>query len=453
MKKVRLGAGSAYWGDMLEPAVEVAKHGNVDYMGFDHLAELTMSILQRMKDKNPKAGYIADIIPWMKELLPVAKANGTKLITNAGGANPEAAADAVIELCQNLGISGLKIGVVTGDDIGDRLQELRDQGWKFQNLDTGEEDIDSISDRIVAAHAYIGAERIIDALAEGCDIVITGRCSDNALFVAPLMYEFGWKFEDPYWDKVGAAITIGHVLECAECATGGLSNMWDKAPNMARIGFPIAEVDEEGNALVTKVDGSGGLVNEWTIKEQLTYEIKDPTRYMMPDGVADFTRLQLEDLGNDQVRLSNMGGLPRPETLKVQIGYRDGFIGEGQILLPWPDAYAKAKRAEEIVRERFKIVGLEADELRFDYMGVNTLHGELSPEPSCDLNEVGLRIVAKTKTIQEADKVRREGTHLWTLGGIGAAFGVPFKPRPVIGLWPTLVPREAVETKLTVREV
>ena len=453
MKKIRIASGSAYWGDMLEPAVELCEKGDIQYIGFDHLAELTMAILQRMKAKDPTKGYIQDIIPWMQAILPVCHRKGIKIITNAGGVNPEAAADEVIKIARSLGIKNLKIGVITGDDVSGCLDELRAKGYKFANLDTGEEDIDRIKDKIVAANAYIGADKIIGALEQGADIVIAGRISDTAVYVGPIMYEFGWDFKEPFWERVGAAVTIGHTIECAENVTGGLSSLWNQAKDMARIGFPIAEVYENGDAMITKVPGSGGILNQWTVKEQLTYEVLDPRNYIMPDGIADFTAVQLKEIGEDQVLMTNMTGKPRPELLKVQIGYRDGWIGEGQIMLPWPDAYAKAKKAEQTVRERFKIVGLKADEIRFDYIGVNTLHGEVAPEPQSDLNEVGLRIVAKTETVEEAAKVGREATHLWTLGGTGSSYGTPYRPRPVISLWPTLIPREAVEVKLIMKEV
>lgn len=453
MKKIRIGSGSAYWGDMLEPAIELAEKGDIQYLGFDHLAELTMAILQRMKAKDPSKGYIQDIVPWMQALLPICHRKGIKIITNAGGVNPEAAADEVIKIARSLGIKNLKIGVVTGDDISSQLDEIRAKGHKFTNLDTGEEDIDRIQSKIVAANAYVGADLIVEALQQGADIVIAGRVSDTAVYVGPIMYEFGWEFKEPYWEKIGAAVTIGHTIECAENVTGGLSSLWNQTKDIARIGFPIAEVYENGDTIITKVPGSGGILNQWTVKEQLTYEVLDPNNYIMPDGIADFTTVQIKEIAEDKVLMTNMTGKQRPEQLKVQIGYRDGWIGEGQILLPWPDAYAKAKQAEQTVRERFKIVGLKAEEIRFDYIGVNTLHGELAPEPTTELNEVGLRIVARTETREEADKVGREATHLWTLGGSGASYGTPYKPRPVISLWPTLVPREEVKTKLIMKEV
>ena len=453
MKKVRVGSGSGYWGDALDPAVELAAKGNVDYLGFDHLAELTMALLHRMKQKDPNRGYIPDLVPWMKALLPVCKENNVKMITNAGGANPLAGADAVIALAQKMGIGNLKLGVVTGDDLTDKLDEIRAKGIKLTNLDTGEEDIDRVKDKIVAAYAYMGAEGIIDALAQGCDHVITGRVSDNALYIGPLMHEFGWDFSDKYRDKLGAAVTVGHIVECGGTCSGGISNLWKTSPDNWKIGFPIAEMDENGDTIISKVDGSGGVINQWTIKEHLVYEVMDPNNYIMPDGIADFTAPRLEEIGKDKVRVTNMKGKGRPDMLKVCIGVDEGYVSEAVVYWPWPDAYEKAKKGEEIIRGRFEHLGIKPDELRFDYIGVNMLHGLTAPEPTYELNEVGLRIAVKAKTREVADEVRREATHLWTIGPLGASVGVPFQPRKTIGLWPTLVPREFVIPKLTIKEV
>jgi hypothetical protein len=440
---------------MLEPAVELIERGNLDYIGFDFLSELTMSILQRMKDKDPAKGYIPDIVPWMKTILPIAYQKRVRIITNAGGVNPEAAAEEVLKIAQEYGIQDLKIAVISGDDVKEQVLEMIANGEPLINMDTGENDIAAVADRIVAANAYIGADKIVEALQQGADVIIAGRISDSAIYVGPIMYEFGWEFTDPYWDKIGAAITIGHVLECAENCAGGLSNLWAELPNPERIGFPIAEVYEDGTAIITKAEGTGGMINEWTVKEQLVYEITDPANYMMPDGIADFTTVQVEDLGQDRVRLTNMTGKPRPEMLKVQIGYRNGFIGEGQAFFAWPDAYRKAQQAEQFVRKRFEIIGLKAEELRFEYLGVNALMGA-SPgnqEDLENLNEVGLRVSARTNTREEADKVRREITHLWTMGGLGSAVGVPQPPRPVISLYPALIPRSKVKLDLTMKVV
>ena len=453
MKKVIIGSGSAYWGDMLEPALEMAERSDVQYIGFDHLAELTMAILNRMKAKNPESGYIQDIIPWMKKLLPVTVPKGIKMVTDAGGANPIQAALQVKKIIKDLNLGGMKIGVVYGDDILPYIDDIRSQGWQFKNLDTGEEDIDRIRENIVAANAYVGADLIIEELMNGADIVITGRVSDNALYVGPLMYEFGWDYSDKYINKIAAAVTIGHIIECSACVTGGMSNMWRVSERPWEIGFPIAEFYENGEAIITKTPGSGGIVNEWTLKEHLLYEIMDPTNYIMPDGVSDFTALQLTEDGQNRVKVTNMKGKKRPDTLKVCIGYRDGFIGEGLVFFPWPDALEKAIWTEKWIRERFKRLGLEFKELRIDYMGVNMLHGEAAPLEDKDMNEVGLRIAGRTKTWEEAEVIRREATHLWTMGPIGVSFGVPLNVRPVIALWPSLVPREVVRPQSEIMEV
>lgn len=456
MKRVRIGSGSASWGDMMEPGIDLIEQGNIQYLGLDHLAELTLSILQRWKAKDPTKGYIPDIVPFMKGLLPPARKHGTKIICNSGGANPEAAGEVVAKIAKDLGLEGLKIGVVTGDDILPRLQEFRAQGLKFKNLDTGEEDIDRVQDRMVAANAYVGADSIIDALAAGADVVITGRASDNALYAGPLMHEFGWKFEDPYWDKVGAAVTIGHIIECGACVSGSMSSQWRSVEDVGNVRNPIAEVDETGAAIISKIDAPGGLMNAGTVKEHLVYEVHDPHNYLMPDGVADFASANLEDIGPSRVRVTGIIGKKRPDLLKVCMGYRDGFIGEGQVWFPGPDAFEKAQWAEKWIHRRLEIMNAQYDELRIDYMGVNTLHGSVPKFPppyAKDMYECGLRFVVRTKTAEEADRLKRIPTWLWTHGPVGSASGQPFPVRPVVSLWPTLIPRELVPTTMYVKEV
>ncbi len=456
MRYIRVGAGSAYWGDMLDPAVELAEKGNVQYLAFDHLAELTLAILQRMKRRDSSRGYIPDIVPWMKALLPLTSKKGVKILTNAGGANPVQAGLEVIKVARDLRLTGFKVGIVEGDDILHRLEDIRALGWKFTNLDTGEEDIESIQDRIVSANVYIGADELVKALEEEADVVVAGRCSDNALYVAPIMHEFGWQFDHPaYVDKIAAAITVGHIVECTLGCTGGMSNLWPVVENSHRIGFPIAEVYENGDAVITKVEDSGGMVCEWTVKEHLLYEVHDPANYIMPDGIADFTTLTIMEESPNRVRIRGVKGKPRPDTLKVCIGYEDGFIGEGLIFFPWPQALDKARWAEKWLRNRIEYTGAQFQELRIDYVGINMLAGETAkwPENGNGMNEVGLRVVARTRTYKEADAIRREVTHLWLAGPIGTSFGVPFTPRPVVALWPTLVPREMVKTTSFVMEV
>ena len=456
MKTVKIGSGSASWGDMMEPGIDLIEQGGIQYLGLDHLAELTLSILQRWKAKDPTKGYIPDIIPFMKGLLPPARKHGTKILCNSGGANPEAAGDAVVKIAKDLGMEGLKVGVVLGDDLLPRMKEFIADGVDLTNLETGDKDISRVADDIVAANAYIGAESIIEALEAGADVVITGRASDNALYVGPLMYEFGWKFEEPYWDKIGAAVTIGHIIECGACVSGSMSSQWRKVDDPGNVRNPMAEVDENATAIISKIDGPGGLVNSGTVKEHLVYEVQDPYNYLMPDGIGNFASAKLEDIAPSKVRVSEITGKPRPEKLKVCVGHREGFIGEGQVWFPGPDAFEKAQWAEKWARRRLEVMKGEYTELRIDYMGVNTLHGNTVPFPppyADQMYECGLRFVVKTKTREEADRLKRIPTWLWTHGPVGSACGQPFPVRPVIGLWPTLIPRELVPTRMIIKEV
>lgn len=457
MKKVRIGAGSAGWPDLIHPALEVAEKGNVDYIGFDHLAELTMAILQKMRARDPNRGYIPDIVPLFRRLLPIWEKTGRhfKMISDGGGANPVAAGNALVKIAEDLGLTGMKIGVVTGDDIPiSKVDELRAKGLKFKSLDTGEEDIDSIRDRLIGAYAYIGGDRIIEALGQGADIVIGGRFSDNSMYVCPMIYEFGWKFEEPYWDLIGSGVALGHLVECAGWSAGFGSNLWKQNLEPWRNSFPIIEVAENGEAIITKVPGPGGLVKSWTIKEHLVYEVHDPANYIMPDGIADFTTVQLEDVGENMVKATGIRGKPRPENLKFMMGYDDGYIAEGTAVLAWPDAVEKAKRAETFVRELLKIEGLEPRDIHFGYVGINSLMGPGAPWPDYEMNEVGLRVAMKVNTREEARIARLVISMLWGGGGIGTSLlGNALSDRQVIGLWPTLIPRAEVPTTLTMMEV
>lgn len=457
MKKVRIGAGSAGWPDMVEPALAVAERGDIDFQGFDHLAELTMAILERQKAKNPERGYIPDVVPLMKKLLPIMKEKGFKVVSDAGGANPEQCAEAVINVARDSGMTGMKVGVITGDHISlERVDELRAQGIKFKNIDTGEADIDRVRDKLEAAYVYIGAEHVIEALDAGADVVLGGRLSDNSLFVGPLMHAFGWTFENADWDLIGAAIAIGHLLECAGWSSGVGSNQWQHVPEPWNLGFPIAEVYENGDAIITKAPGTGGLISEWTLKEHLVYEVHDPRNYLMPDGIADLTAIRLEQVGDNQVKVTGTGdnprGKPRPDTLKFCMAYADGFISESLMVISAPKALDQARRVEEYIHKRLEIRGLKPREMLFSLIGVDSLHGPAAPRPDYEPNEVGIKIAFKADTEEEARMYRHECTLAWYAPGVGAAFGIP-NTRPVLALWPTLIPREAVETRLEIREV
>ncbi|MFG1302941.1 acyclic terpene utilization AtuA family protein [Xanthobacter autotrophicus] len=441
---VRLGAGSGFWGDAADPAIELLEAGELDYMGFDYLAELTMALLERQRQKDHTLGYVPDAVDLLTAMMRSARDRGTRLISNGGGVNPQAAAAKLLERARADGMGGLKIASVSGDSVVSRLAEFRAAGVPLAHFETGDDGFATIKDRVVSASVYVDASGIVDALDAQADIVITGRVSDNAPYVGALMHEFGWRHDDAHADRIGAAITVGHLVECAAGCTGGMSSRFAEMPAMGRAGFPIVEFARDATATVTKLPGTGGRVDAFTVKEHLLYEIGDPSNYMMPDGTADFTTLHLEEAGTDRVRLSNMSGKPRSQTWKLMIGYMDGWIGEGLLFFPWPDALGRARKAKASLLERFERLGLMADDIHFDFIGVDMLHGPAAPEPASDLNEVGLRVAVKTKTRDEAEKVRRACSNLWIMGPGGTSFGAPLKPRPVIAAWPTLVPRELI---------
>lgn len=443
-RHVRLGAGSGFWGDALDPAVELLEKGGLDYLSMDYLAELTMALLQRQKLKDPSSGYIPDLAVHMRALLPLARRSGTRIVCNGGGANPRAGAERIRDLAREMGLHGTRIAVIEGDDLMSRLDELVASGVELTNMDTGETNFAAIRNRIVSANVYTDSSAIVSALADDAHVVIAGRVSDNALYVGPIMHELGWTYDEAHADRIAAAITVGHVVECAAATTGGMSSRFADMAHMGRAGFPIVEFGENAEAIVTKVDGSGGCVDAFTVKEHLVYEIGDPARYIMPDGVADFTSVRIDEIGPDRVRLSQMKGAPRPDTLKLVVGYEDGWIGEGMLFFPWPHALERAQKAKQTLGERFERLGLKANAIHFDFVGVGMLHGPASPQPDYDPAEIGLRVAVHTETKAEAEKIRRACSQLWIMGPGGTAFGTPIKPRPVYGLWPTLVPRSFI---------
>lgn len=453
---VRLGAGSGFWGDAIDPAMELLEKGKLDYLCFDFLAELTMALLQRQKLKNPALGYIPDAVQYMKAMMPAARANGTRLVSNGGGVNSRAAAQKIVEDARALGLKGTKVALVEGDDLLERIDMMLEKGVPFTHMETGDTGFREIRKRVVAANVYMDSAGIIDGLAQGADVVITGRVSDNAVYVGPIMHEFGWRHDAEHADRIAAAITLGHICECASACTGGMSSRFADMPRMGMVGFPIIDMWPDGSAELSKISGSGGRLDQFTVKEHMVYEIHDPRNYIMPDGIADFTSLKLEETGPDRVRITNVRGRPAPEMLKLVIGYQDGWIGESLAFFPWPYAYDRAVKAKQSMLERFERMGLQAEQIHFDFVGLNTLHGPAAPMPERDaaneLNEVGLRCAVKTRTAEEAEKVRRAGSHLWIMGPGGTSFGTPIKPRPVVSLWPTLVPREFVQARAEILE-
>ena len=456
MKTVKIGGGEAFYGDTIVPAIEMAQRAEgLNYIAFDCLSELTLAILQKDKRRDPARGFALDMLALMPRILPIARQKNIRLVTNGGGMNPAAARDAIVAIARKLGLSGLKIAVVTGDDILDRLDELLVKGHPFTNLDTGEKlAAGEIRDRVVNANAYLGADMVCRALDTGADLVITGRVTDSALFLGPLLHEFGWARDD--WDLLAKGIVCGHLLECAGQVVGGnYAGGWQDVPDLENIGYPIAEVSEDGCFVLTKTPGSGGLVSFDTVREQLLYEVLDPNHYLTPDVDANFTSVRLDDLGDNRVRVSGATGQPKTGSLKVCIGYEAGWLGEAQIMYSWPNAIEKAQRADYLLRKRLEKAKLQALELRTDFIGYNGLHGPLAPRPA-EPNEIILRVAAHTRDQAEAEKLFRELVPLG-LNGPPTASGVGSRPRPreLLTLWPTLIARNEVEpyVKIEVVEV
>ncbi|WP_047151303.1 acyclic terpene utilization AtuA family protein [Aneurinibacillus tyrosinisolvens] len=449
MKKLRIGAAQGFYGDSILPAVETARHGDVQYLCFDCLAELTLAILQKDRQKDPAKGYTRDITLSMQKLLPYVQDKGIKILTNAGGMNPAGAQQEVMRIAHELGMQGLKVAVVTGDDILERLPKFRQQGISLQHMEDGR-DIDSILDRIVFANAYLGVDGIVEALRQGADIVITGRTTDSAQFLAPLVYEFGWGQED--WNRLAQGILMGHLMECSGQATGGnFSGNWQAIEDFERLGFPVAEIREDGEFILTKTVGTGGLVSIDTVKEQLLYEIHDPSAYMTPDVVLNMTDVRLEDTGPNRVRVTGAQGAKRPDRLKVVMGYSDGWLGQAMAGYSWPDALGKAQAADRILRKQMERIKLQYDEIQTDYLGYNSLHGRLARVPEEELNEVYLRMVVRTQRKEEAAKLGRLFPPL-ALNGPPSMSGFTgmMPPRELLGMWSCLIPREVVESKVQV---
>jgi hypothetical protein len=439
---VRIGCGAGYSGDRIEPAVELAEHGQLHYLVFECLAERTMAIAQQAKARSATDGYDALLLDRMAAVLPKCVEGGVRILTNMGAANPVAAAWAVRHLACNLGFNRLKIAAVTGDDV---LTDVRAE--KYPVEETGLP-VSSLGDKLISANAYLGAEPLMEALRGGADIVIAGRVADPSLFLAPLAYEFNWSMDA--WPLLGAGTLVGHLLECAGQVTGGYfaDPALKNVPHLERLGFPLAEVAEDGTAVITKVPGSGGLVTTATCKEQLLYEIGDPASYPTPDVVADFSGVRVVDVGEDRVRVSGASGAPRPDRLKVSLAYADGFIGEGQISYAGPGAVNRARLAGEIVERRLRLTHAQVAELRIDLIGLNALRGDTPAARSNEPYEVRLRVAGRTTAVNEAVRIGNEVETLYTNGPAGGA-GVTKMVRDVLAVASTYIPRDRVEAAVS----
>lgn len=449
MTTLRIGAGSAWWGDRIEPAQWNAERGALDYLCFETMAEATISAAQVRKRRDPEfPGYDTYLDDRFAAVLPACLAHGTRIVSNQGWINPEAAADRAAWWCRKLGRTGVRVAAVTGGMLGPRILDLADT-----ILETGAP-LASLAGSIVSAEAYLGAEPIVAALADGADIVLTGRVADPSLFLAPMMHEFGWRAND--WERLGQGSGIGHLMECGAQVTGGyfVDPGYKDVPEPWNLAFPIAEVAEDGSAIITKLPGTGGLVDLRTVKEQMFYEVHDPAAYITPDVVVDFTTARLEETGPDRVAVSHIGGKPRTATLKVSIGCTEGFVGEDMFFYAGPGALDKAKLAKEILERRYRMAGLEAEELRIDFLGVNAIHGALSPEPAAPPYEVAVRVAARARTREEAAKIGREidAMAVSGLGSTGKRVPHQERVREVVGVWSALVPRASVESAVVMRE-
>ncbi len=441
MRTIRIGSGAGYSGDRIEPAVELAEKGDLQYLVFECLGERTVALAQQARMKNPDGGYDPLLEERMRAVLPVCAGKGIKIVTNMGAANPVAAARKTAEIAKSLGLSSLKIAAVIGDDVLDACKAGDLPIMEFDGT------IKQLGNRLLSANAYLGAEPIAQALTAGADIVITGRASDPALFLAPMIHAFGWAMDD--WNLLGQGTVAGHLLECAGQITGGyFADPGHKdVDDLARLGFPIGEVGEDGSLVVTKVAGSGGAVTAQTCKEQLLYEVHDPKRYLQPDVVADFSHVTVEEIAPDRVRVSGGRGTKRTETLKVSVGYIDSFIGEGQISYAGPGALARGRLALEIVRERLKLTAVASSELRFELVGVDSLHGAQISAHANEPYEVRVRVAGRTESLREAVRIGNEVETLYT-NGPAAGGGAWKSARDVVAVASVLLRRELAKPQV-----
>ena len=448
---VRVASGQGFWGDDLEAPVRQVEGGPIDYLMLDYLAEVTMSIMQKQRARDPEAGYARDFVPLMERIFPRCVEAGIRVVTNAGGVNPAGCAEALVEAGRSAGVGGrAKVALVTGDDLMERLDDLLSRGHELANMETGAS-LATIRDRVQSANAYIGAAPIVEALKQGADVVVTGRSTDTALTYGPLIHEFGWSPEDH--DRIAAGVVAGHINECgAQCTGGNCLIDWWTIPDMAAVGFPIVEVSEDGTFIVTKHAGSGGRVTRASVSEQIVYEMGDPRTYITPDVVADFTSIHLDDLGGNRVRVHGITGGPRTDFLKVSIAYASGWKATGTLTYAWPDAAAKARAADRILRERMDRLGLHFDEIRTELVGWDSTHGALVGEPPADLPEVQLRVGVRSDDRAAVERFTREIAPLVLTGPpsvTGFAGGRP-RVQEIMAYWPALIRREEVESALRV---
>lgn len=436
MKSVRIGCGAGFSGDRLEPAVDLAERGDLDYLAFECLSERTMALAHLDRSKNAEGGFDPLLAERMRAVLPICRRNGTKIISNMGAANPRAAACEVIRIARSLGLGGLRIACITGDDVLGLIASTETSYAGHDELPAG------WRDDLISANAYLGAEPIVQALHQGADVVLTGRTADPSLFLGALAYEFSWGADN--WQILGQGTLVGHLLECAGQLTGGYfaDPGYKDVPELAQLGFPFADVASDGSATLSKLTGTGGLISRATCIEQLLYEVQDPAAYVTPDVTADFSAVEIQPTGFNEIHVSRATGGPRPAELKVSLGLWGGYFGEGQISYAGSNALARARLAQSIVEERLAAAGLL--ELECALMGVNAIHGQALSPPASEIHEVRLRVAGRARSMLDAEKIRREVEALYVNGPAGGG-GITGCARRLVAVESILIPREAVQ--------
>lgn len=438
---VKIGNAAGFWGDQIDAPKILAETGKLDYLTLEYLAELTLSILAHQKSKNPDAGFASDLPRTVETLVDALKAQPQlKIVTNAGGMNPSQCAREVAKVLAKHDLGEIKVAAVAGDDLMPRIDELQVAGESFENLET-HEPLNALSKQVVSANAYLGCEGIVDALRKGARIVITGRVADASLVVGPAIYEFGWDMND--FDRLGRATVAGHLIECGAQSTGGIDSQWDPAESLSNVGYPIAEIDRDGNCVITKPENTAGRVTTATVAEQLVYEIGDPAHYLTPDVDADFRHVALVQVGPDRVAVSGGAGAVAPPTLKVSLAYYDGYMASGTLVIAGRNSIEKARAAGEMIRQRLKAAGIELDRFNAEVLGAGDSCGNAVNQSTTPW-EVVLRVTAHDPSREALERMGRELAPLVTSGPPGVTGYTGARPRPhrVLSFWPTVVSRE-----------
>jgi len=448
---IRIASGQGFWGDLPSAPVNQVKNGSIDYLVMDYLAEVTMSIMQKQKMKIPEYGYARDFVDVIDAILPDISEKGIRVVTNAGGVNPESCKNALLEVIEKHGFKNLTVAVIDGDNILDRIDELIDSGHPLENMETGEP-INSVKDNLLSANVYFGSKPIVEALEQKADIIVTGRVTDTGLTLAPMIHEFDWSFDD--YDKMASGTIAGHIIECGGQVSGGNFTDWEQVENLTEIGFPIIEAYPGGDFYVTKHEGTGGMINEMTVKEQLLYEIGDPSEYITPDVIADFTSVQVSEEGKDRVKISGIKGKPETETFKISASYNDGYKLASTLVYCWPDALKKAVTAGKILKKRAENLGITFNDYRVEYVGVNGCNEEPLDEEMFDqdYSEVQMRVAVSGDSKKDLNRFGKEIAPLILTGPSGVTGFAGGRPKAsgIVAYWPALLHKKAVSTRVRV---